>query len=463
MFPEEYILDSEAERRLQFQLQKESSGEDSPVDATHSRDLDRAPTQKPLAGMGNGGDHDSTADMLLDRFTFEEMILDGQRYLCQIPHVAVSSDNNATTEADSGHGKRAEEENELARATDRGLELLQEMEGTCMYFVSGWWSYSFCYKKQVKQFHALPAGPGVPNYPPTEDPTTHSFVLGRFKHDEDEEDADNDAARRADTDVAQLQTKGASRYLVQNLGGGTRCDLTGAERKIEVQFHCHPQSTDRIGWIKELTTCSYLMVIYTPRLCHDVAFQLPQPEDIHTIECREVLAPEDASDFEALKAHLASQKLINSDTQEFLSVGGIQVGAMKFVGTEGKTIKKGRVATIGEEVVDIVAKREGGEVTRLSKAELKKFDLDPDKVDGFQKKIDELADGKDWKLEIVESNGERVLRALVDTEDEDEDTGELPIPKKAKEGDKAPEDTQNPSKEEPDGSKGSKETFKDEL
>lgn len=399
-----------------------------------------------------------------DEFTYEEMILRGQRYLCQIPKVDVLSNTTAEAEQHAA-GNKTEQELELARATDRGLELLKDMEGTCMYYVSGWWSYSFCYKKQVRQFHALPAGPGVPNYPPIEDPTTHSYVLGKFQRDDDEDDGDGDGERRSKGDVAELQTKGESRYLVQRLGGGTTCDLTGKERKVEVQFHCHPQSTDRIGWIKELTTCSYLMVIYTPRLCHDVAFQLPQPEDVHEIQCREIIAPENVADWEAKRAHQAAQRLVNSGKKEFPTVGGIEVGAMKLVGTEGRQIEKGRVASAGEEIVEVVAKKENGEVTRLSREELLKFDLDPEKVETLKKRLEELANGKDWKLEVVEANGERGLRGIVDADEEEENSSEGSPRQEASKGGKKAENKRGPVQEEQaaEDEEGSEEIFKDEL
>jgi len=35
--------------------------------------------------------------------------------------------------------------------------------------------------------------------------------------------------------LSKLETKGSTRYMVQRLSGGTECDLTGRERKIEVQ------------------------------------------------------------------------------------------------------------------------------------------------------------------------------------------------------------------------------------
>jgi hypothetical protein len=436
--------------------------------------LDSTSSQKPLAGHGN--DRDSAnpewdSESALNELTYEEMILRGQRYLCQIPKVDGQSDGNATAKADThADGNKTGEEKELARATDRGLELLQEMEGTCLFYVSGWWSYSFCYKSQVRQFHALPTGPGVPNYPPMEDPSTHSFVLGKFQQDDDEDGGEGDRARRR-TDVAELQTKGESRYLVQRLGGGTTCDLTGKERRIEVQFHCHPQSSDRIGWIKELTTCSYLMVIYTPRLCHDVAFQLPQPEDVHLIECREIIAPKDVAEWEALKAHRATQRLVNSGAQEFPIVGGIEVGAMKLVGTEGRQIEKGRVASAGQEIVEVVAKKENGEVTRLSREDLQRFDLDPEKIESLRKQLEDLANGKDWKLEVIEANGERGLRGTVAADDDDdEDEGEEGSRTQQPEqrGKKAQKNNRRPSQDDQqvpeDGSdEGSEEIFKEEL
>jgi protein OS-9 len=156
---------------------------------------------------------------------------------------------------------KAEEEKELMRATDRGWELLEGMKGNCIYYISGWWSYSFCYKDKVKQFHQLPPSRGVPLYPPVEDTSVHSFVLGRFSDKEKSEKRRQDAQKTlgkeqgsketmdeegnvkpredifggADLELARLETKGSSRYMVQRLSGGTQCDLTGKDRKIDVQ------------------------------------------------------------------------------------------------------------------------------------------------------------------------------------------------------------------------------------
>jgi len=32
-------------------------------------------------------------------------------------------------------------------------DYLSGLEGSCFYRVEGWWTYEFCYRKAVKQFH----------------------------------------------------------------------------------------------------------------------------------------------------------------------------------------------------------------------------------------------------------------------------------------------------------------------
>lgn len=426
-----------------------------------------------------------TDDSIRDEsgLSYEELILKGQRFLCQIPIVNDEESNRTKAEVDEN-----EEKKELARATDRGLELLREMEGKCLYYISGWWSYSFCYMSQIKQFHALPSGGRIPNYPPMEDQTTHSFILGRFPRLDGREAERNAKSGKTTTDLAELQTRGGSRYLVQHLDSGDQCDLTGKSRKIEVQFHCNPQSTDRIAWIKELSICSYLMLIYTPRLCNDVAFLPPQDEQVHTIECREILSPEEVSSWQAMNEYYLSQKLVDAaETSDYAVIGGIEVGAQRLVGTEGRRIEKGRVASIGEEKVDVVAKRVNGKVQFLSADDLKKFDLNPEKVESLKKKLEEWAKGKDWTLEMVTGHGEHpFLRGVVDTdEDEDEHRESKEADRQQKddakgiEGQPAGRQEQKPEQEErrenPEKRReneqkqteedvdGSEETFKDEL
>lgn len=79
------------------------------------------------------------------------------------------------------------------------------------------------------------------------------------------------------------------------------------------QFHCNSHGTDRIDWIKEVSICCYLMVIYTPRLCNDVTFLPPRDNKANGITCREVLSLEQQEDFAKRKAkqeHANSLKML---------------------------------------------------------------------------------------------------------------------------------------------------------
>ena len=181
--------------------------------------------------------HEDSESDDIGRFSYEVIGLKDQQYLCKIPELeeTVIPDANDTL-------SKLDEEKELARANDKGWELLSEMQGNCIYFWSGWWSYSYCFGEGVRQFHQLPPRPGHPPYPPVEDPTVAGFVLGslqgtlpgkKAETTSDEKGLSKGLAAMKAT--GHLETRGGNKYLVQRLGGGTVCDLTEKPRRIEVQ------------------------------------------------------------------------------------------------------------------------------------------------------------------------------------------------------------------------------------
>ncbi|KAL8648536.1 MAG: hypothetical protein Q9210_004931 [Variospora velana] len=424
------------------------------------------------------GQHASTPPSETPK-SYESMILKGRSYLCAIPTTSTPVTNDTTKAKD-----KAEEAAELARATDRGWELLNDMEGNCMYFISGWWSYSFCYNTDVKQFHQLPPGKGAPIYPPVEDPSTPSYILGKFERkqhssstsqnrkpnkariDPPRDNAPSSSSQSNQRSSAtQLRAKGDVRYLVQTLSGGTTCDLTGRDRKIEVQFHCHPQSADRIGWIKEVSTCTYLMVIYTPRLCNDVAFLPPRENKAVPITCEEVLAStSDIPEWRERRQKEKERKLVAASSSGRPIVGNIEVGGMKLVGKEGQRLEtppstaftmSGEGLVKSETLARQESKEEGGKVTKVSDEELKKMGLDPEIVDRARQNLAELAGGKGWKLEVFEvGEGARELRGIVEGDEDkvDEDIG-----------DGNGEEAYNYAEKDEEGENGSEEIYKDEL
>lgn len=184
----------------------------------------------PAGTFGNRGAND--ADEAKESYELMRLHVD-RKFLCAIPAVKPPPPMNATEKELS----KVEEEKELARATSRGWELLSDLDGKCLYFVSGWWSYSFCHNREVRQFHQLP--PQQNNqWPPTEDPETQSYVLGQVS-----QDGSAGGSSGGVGEGTELQATGELRYLVQRLGGGTVCDLTGKERKIEVQVNRSPLQT----------------------------------------------------------------------------------------------------------------------------------------------------------------------------------------------------------------------------
>ncbi|OBT56893.1 hypothetical protein VE04_02339, partial [Pseudogymnoascus sp. 24MN13] len=210
---------------------------------------------------------------------------------------------------------------ELSRANTHGWELLAPLGKSCLYYTSGWWSYKFCYNDSITQFQRRArAQPGRPQFPPVRDPRTPQFVLGRAKkvpgqdsktHGKFYDDGSSETAecesdlelrgsQEEDSEYYEddeikgiLQDNGDNRYLAQKMKSGTLCDLTMRPREIEIQYHCLATGVDRVAWIKEVTTCSYLMVVHTPRLCKDVAFQ-PQPQ-AETLEilCKPIIGEEE--------------------------------------------------------------------------------------------------------------------------------------------------------------------------
>jgi protein OS-9 len=364
------------------------------------------------------------------------MILDGKPYLCAIP-VVENPAQNQTAFAQAKAKAEKEEAAELTRATARGLELLKDMEGSCMYFISGWWSYSFCYNTQVKQFHQLPPGKDTPVYPPVEDKSTPSYILGRFDKKEGRNTGHQQGKESHDTvALGEMQAKGESRYLVQRLGGGTLCDLTGRPRRVEVQFHCYPQSGDRIGWIKEVATCSYVMVVYTQRLCNDVAFLPPRETKANAITCRQIVKESDIADWQqsqhpTFPPTYRDPKFVSSGSSRPV-VAGIEVGGMVQVGKPGARLEApkifvqadGAIMAMGDSTNSrFLAKQEaadkGGKLEKVSDEEVREIGLDPEDVAEVRQRLKKYANGKAWRLDAIEGPDGINFRGIFEGVDED--------------------------------------------
>jgi hypothetical protein len=235
----------------------------------------------------------------------------------------------------------------------RALALLAPLKSGCLFHTHDWFTYSFCHGDALRQFHALPSTLGG-GKTPAMDPTQDSYVLGRWReeaetvqstsawraeqetrtvsdsaeHEEAQVDTADDVEsgqlartlideEQAGTHLMELvhfssiednrrpsanertsatsgsnTIEGKGRYISQFWSDGTLCNINNEPRSTEVQFHCaKTPPVDRIALIKEVTTCSYVIVIETPRLCEVPALAQVE-EEVEEIHCRPILSDE---------------------------------------------------------------------------------------------------------------------------------------------------------------------------
>lgn len=451
VFTENYISEIDAQRLLENSKSAQST---YTADFSSQTDLTSQIRESASADAPHGDDAEDGMPEVSEEY--EIMNMPPSKYLCTVPVLAPPpAPNQTATEL-----AKAEEARELARANTRGWELMSGLDHQCLYYVSGWWSYKFCYGQDIVQFHALPSG--VKGGLPTRDPNSQEYTLGRVedqalskkkggKKQQESTDLQKEVNGQQPIDDSQspappnteLQVKGDQRFLVQRMEGGTICDLTGRERTIEIQFHCNPGSVaDRIGWIKEITTCSYLMLIHTPRLCEDVAFLPPKETRAHPISCQLIVESEEElaalrlrQSIEATEAQGIGQSEDEEDgataeagTSEKkhkkggskfggMEIGGVVIGGKQLHSSEdgqpppklkpprGFVPSKGTASGSIETLAKAFSKAEGGKVEKMSDEDLEKLNLNPDAVEQFRKELEKIAGEKGWTLEVVENPG----------------------------------------------------------
>ncbi|KAJ2388713.1 Protein OS-9 [Coemansia sp. RSA 2611] len=231
------------------------------------------------------------------------------KFLCQMPRVdphTPTATEDTKTERDET-GEQQEEEQAIAR----GLGLLQPLTRNCITYTTGWWTFEYCHDRLVRQYHRMA-------------PDKHGHVaeieyrLGEYSQrkrlptldDSDSSDARADAGSEL-SQTTQIRQNGRKRFLTQLWAGGTLCDITRQPREVEVQFHCDPNSPERIALVEEVAICQYVVVINTPRLCADPSFFDTAASTVYDIKCQQVVPD---SDFKALMAE--REQLLHLESEQ---------------------------------------------------------------------------------------------------------------------------------------------------
>jgi len=188
--------------------------------------------------------------------------------------------------------------------------------------------------------------------------------------------------------------------------------------------------TDRIGYIKEVQTCSYLMVVYTPRLYSDVAFLPPKETKANPIVCRVIVPDDDIPYHKELKALQSQLDETGKPSEKLINIGGVLVGAGKWANKEGQRMPiPANFGMDKSRYVEVIAraksKADGGQVEMASDADLAKLDLDPEMVQELKREVQKMAQEKGWKIEVINEPGaEMAIIGTVDGDEEDEEGSE---------------------------------------
>lgn len=198
----------------------------------------------------------------------------------------------------SADGSKTSSESALAHAIS---SVAEQYEGACFYRVDGWWTYELCINKHVRQFRQLEKQETEENEEEG-DEVEQEFYLGLFQGSDPpdlvgpETNAATDAGEHAQGAtkprtkgkyVARLHRHDPSRsFASADYSAGDACEV-GPEwesdiarleqsryRETEVRFQCAENGRDSLVSVREVTTCAYLLVFASARLCEVPEFSL---------------------------------------------------------------------------------------------------------------------------------------------------------------------------------------------
>ncbi|XP_032801765.2 protein OS-9 isoform X2 [Petromyzon marinus] len=214
----------------------------------------------------------------------------GQQYECQLPPQAVF---RSTGESSGGeHG-----------SLYQGLaipELLKPMANVpCLLKTRDWWTYEFCYGKDIKQYHM-----------------EGSEIKGDIMHlgfYDSEFDWSNETAKAG-------KRHRLKRYHSQLYRNGTQCDLNGRHREAEVRFVCEEGgSGDYLSRVDEPQSCMYVLTVHTVRLCAHPDMRIPTRSNPQPIRCQPSLTPKEYEEYFRTRVS-ATQKKVDRMAQELRSL-----------------------------------------------------------------------------------------------------------------------------------------------
>ena len=176
---------------------------------------------------------------------------------------------------------------------------VHQLNGTCMHRQDGWWTYTLCIGRHLKQYHDED-GTRVADhllgvydwqYGEVLDVPEHGSIVS----------ATLDPLLPSDLHVSTSPItagEAAKPALVQMYTQGSSCDMTGEARQAEVRLTCNKQAHAQLQSVREVRTCQYEAVVASWLACKQPALAALQPDmakESHQVLCVPVPISADAT------------------------------------------------------------------------------------------------------------------------------------------------------------------------
>jgi len=212
-----------------------------------------------------------------------EMISEnGDSFICSF---VTDEENNKEYETETNDNKNLNNNDNKLDKKKEYENVLSDLDGHCETLNTGWWSYQWCHRREVKQFHVdVTQGTIDPEW------SLGSYEKSMIKFNDDHQTNQQKKKNKQDQDKYELLfQEDITDYFIN----GQNCDETGKGRKTKVDFKCcndeetqsklrkrnkkkasstsssSSESLASFYSITENEVCSYEVIICTPLMCEN--------------------------------------------------------------------------------------------------------------------------------------------------------------------------------------------------
>ncbi|CAI4333758.1 CIH_collapsed_G0009380.mRNA.1.CDS.1 [Saccharomyces cerevisiae] len=156
---------------------------------------------------------------------------------------------------DSNEHSNSEKTALLTETLNQGVKtIFDKLNERCIFYQAGFWIYEYCPGIEFVQFH------GRVNTKTGEIVNRDEslvYRLGKPKANVEEREF-------------ELLYDDVGYYISEIIGSGDICDVTGAERMVEIQYVCGGSNSgpSTIQWVRETKICVYEAQVTIPELCN---------------------------------------------------------------------------------------------------------------------------------------------------------------------------------------------------